>query len=419
MLFVGDDWAEAHHDIEVQNAEGQVLARRRLLEGLAGMASLHALVAEHADLDDDAEQVIIGIETDRGPWVQALLAAGYQVFPINPMQASRYRERHSSSGAKSDPGDAHVLAEIVRVDRAAHRRMVGDSAIAEQVKISARAHQSMIWTRQRSVNTLRSLLRDYYPGFLATFDDLASVEALLVLQAAPTPDQGARLTLARLRTLLRQAGRQRRIDARAAEIQAGLRTEQLPARPGVVTASSVAVVSLAAVVLAMVEQTAILARQVEQDFGRHPDAEVYRSQPGLGPILGARVLAEFGDDPERFATARARKNYAGTSPITRASGTKRVVLARYARNKRLADALSQQALCALTQSHGARRYYDQLRDRGNTYHQALRALGNRLVGILHGCLKTRTLYDEDIAWNTTPTPAVDTPTDPAPVPVSA
>ena len=400
VLFVGDDWAEAHHDIEVEDSQGRVLARRRLPEGLAGMASLHALLAEHADLDGEPDQVIVGIESDRGPWVQALLAAGYRVFPINPIQAARYRERHTSSGAKSDPGDAHVLAEIVRVDRAAHRRLVGDSALAEQVKITARAHQSMIWTRQRSVNTVRSMLRDYYPGFLATFDELATREALLVLQAAPTPEQGARLTLGQIKTLLKRAGRQRRLDERAAEVQTGLRAPQLVARPAVVAASAVAVASLAAVILVMLEQTEVLARQVEQDFGQHPDAEVYLSQPGLGKVLAARVLAEFGDDPDRYTDARARKNYAATSPITRASGTKRVVLARYARNKRLADALDQQAFCALTQSVGARRTYDAHRARGATHHQALRALGNRLVGILHGCLKTHTPYNENAAWPT-------------------
>lgn len=135
-------------------------------------------------------------------------------------------------------------------------------------------------------------------------------------------------------------------------------------------------------------------------MGRQVDAEVYLSQPGLGKVLAARVLAEFGDDPDRYTDARARKNYAGTSPITRASGTKRVVLARYARNKRLADALDQQAFCALTQSMGARRTYDAHRARGATHHQALRALGNRLVGILHGCLKTHTPYNENAAWPT-------------------
>ena len=146
---------------------------------------------------------------------------------------------------------------------------------------------------------------------------------------------------------------------------------------------------------------------MEAGFGRHPDAEIYLSQPGLGTVLGARVLAEFGDDPTRYADARARKNYSGMAPITRASGTKRVVLARYARNRRLADALYQQAFAALTASPGARAYYDRHRARGATHHQALRALANRLVGILHGCLRHHSRYDETTAWATPsrPTPS--------------
>ena len=134
-------------------------------------------------------------------------------------------------------------------------------------------------------------------------------------------------------------------------------------------------------------------------FGRHPDAEIHRRQPGLGEILGARVLGEFGDDPDRYHGARARKNYAGNAPITHASGKKTIVLARFVRNHPLADALHQQAFCALQASPGARAYYDQLRARGAGHHAALRQLSNRLVGILHGCLKTRPLYDEHTAWS--------------------
>ena len=132
----------------------------------------------------------------------------------------------------------------------------------------------------------------------------------------------------------------------------------------------------------MVRQTAVLEAGVTRCFGQHPDAEIILSQPGLGVVLGARVLAEFGDDRERFADAKARRNYAGSSPITKASGTRRVVLARYARNKRLADALHQQAFAALTASPGARAYYDSHRARGATHNQSLRALSNRLVGVL-------------------------------------
>ena len=398
MLFLGDDWAEAHHDIELEDADGRMLVRRRLPEGVAGIAELHSLVGDHLDDDDDPGQVLVGIETDRGPWVQALLAAGYQVWAINPVQAARYRDRHSSSGAKSDPGDAHVLAEIVRLDRAHHRPVAGDSAVAEHVKVAARAHQTMIWTRQRNVNVTRSMLREYYPAALVAFDDLASRDALAVLAVAPSPEQGHKLTVARVEALLRRAGRQRYLTARATAIVAALRSDQLPARPGVVDAYAGAVAALVAVTTEMVHQTAILEEQVKAGFGRHPDVEIYLSQPGLGTILGARVLAEFGDDPDRYADTRARKNYSGMAPVTRASGTKRVVLARHARNQRLADALYQQALAALTGSPGARAFYDRQRARGATHHQALRALGNRLVGILHGCLTHQCHYDETVAW---------------------
>ena len=151
MLFVGDDWAEDHHDVELVDDVGRRLARARLPEGLTGLSRLHVLIAEHlpeewADLpaEEAAGRVVVGIETDRGPWVQALLAAGYVVFAINPMQVARYRERHSTSGAKSDAGDAHVLAEIVRLDREHHRPIAGDSPDAEAVKLLARTHQSLI-----------------------------------------------------------------------------------------------------------------------------------------------------------------------------------------------------------------------------------------------------------------------------------
>jgi len=401
MLFIGDDWAEAHHDIEIEDKAGRLLVRKRLPEGLAGVTLLHELIAEHLDPSGEPDQVLVGIETDRGPWVQALLATGYLVYAINPLQVARYRERHSTSGAKSDPGDAHLLAEIVRLDRAHHRRIAGDSEIAEHLKVAAPAHQTMIWSRVRQVNTLRSLLREYYPAALAVFGtDLASPDALAVLAAAPTPELGRRLSQARIETLLRKAGRQRNIAATAARIKTALGSDQLTARPGVVPAYAASASALVAVLTTMVTQTEVLAGQVEQGFGRHPDVEIYRSQPGLGVILGARVLAEFGDDSDRYADAKARKNYSGMSPITRASGTKRVVLARYARNRRLGDALFRQAYSALRASPGARACYDRQRARGASHYQALRTLANRLVGILHGCLSHHTLYDENQAWHT-------------------
>lgn len=399
MLFLGNDWAEAHHDIELQDDQGQVLVRRQLPEGVVGLAQLHALIADHLRDQDEPESVLVGIETDRGPWVQAMIAAGYQVFAVNPMQVARYRERHSTSGAKSDPGDAHVLAEIVRTDRAHHRPVSGDSELAEVVKTLARTHQTMIWTRQRQTNQLRSMLREFYPAALAAFGtELAGRDALAVLAIAPTPAAGRALTKARIAAALRKAGRQRNVDTRADQIRAALHGEQLGLSAALTAAYGASVRSLVAVIVAMVEQVTVLEAEVSRCFGQHPDAEIITSQPGLAMVLGARVLAEFGDDKDRFVDAKARRNYAGTSPITKASGTRRVVLARYARNKRLADALHQQAFAALTASPGARAFYDHHRSRGATHHQALRTLSNRLVGILDGCLRHHTTYNETTAW---------------------
>lgn len=399
MLFLGDDWAEAHHDIELQDDQGRVLKRRRLPEGVAGLTQLHGLIADHLDADDEPESVLVGIETDRGGWVHALTAAGYTVYAINPKQAARYRERLTTSGAKSDPGDAHVLAEIVRKDREHHRVVAGDSEQAEVVKTVARTHQTMIWTRQRQANQLRSMLREFYPAALEAFgDDLAGRDALAVLALAPTPAAGRALSRSRLVSVLRKAGRQRNLQTRAEKIQSVLGGEHLGLSDTLADAYGVSVKSLVAVLTTMVAQAATLEGEVERCFGQHPDAEILTSQPGLGVVLGARVLAEFGDDKDRYADAKSRRNYAGTSPITKTSGKQRVVLARYARNKRLADALHQQAFAALTASPGARAFYDQHRARGATHHQALRALSNRLVGILDGCLRHRTTYDEAVAW---------------------
>jgi transposase len=405
MLFVGDDWAQDHHDVEIVDDQGRRLVRRRLPEGVEGIAGLHALIAasapgEWADLDpaEAASQVKVGIETDRGPWVQALIAAGYEVFAINPMSASRYRERHSTSGAKSDAGDAHVLAEIVRLDRAHHRPVAGDSELGEAIKLVARSHQSLVWDRTRHVLRLRSVLREFFPAALDAFADLDAADALELLRLAPDPDRAARLSMARIRSALRRA-RRRQIEEKASAIQAALRAPALR-QPGQVQAA------LAAITASQVRLTATLNTEiaglgevVAAHFGRHRDAEIYASQPGLGVILAARVLGEFGDDPHRFADAKARKNYAGTSPVTRASGTRKVVLARYARNQRLADAVQQQAFGSLKGSPGARAYYDRLRARNVGHQAALRQLANRLVGILHGCLKTATPYDEDTAWD--------------------
>ncbi len=395
-LFAGDDWAEDHHDVELMDEAGRTLARARLPEGIAGMARLHELIGAQLGDDDEAE-VVVGTETDRGPWVAALTAAGYVVLAVNPLQAARFRDRHAVSGAKSDAGDAHALADMARTDAHQLRPVAADSEQAEAVKVVARAHKTLIWERTRHTQRLRHQLREYFPAALAAYPDLVAPEALELLAKAPDPASAARLSKAQLSAALKRAGR-RGIPPRVSVIRAALRAPQL-GRPPVVTAAYAATVrSLVAVITTVDEQATVLEGQVAAHFGRHPDAEIITSQPGLGPILGARVLAEFGDDPGRYASAKARKNYAGTSPVTRASGRRKTVAARHVHNDRLIDALMAQAFSALHASPGARACYDHQRARGAGHNTALRHLANRLVGILHGCLKTRTPYDERTAW---------------------
>lgn len=399
MLFVGVDWAEDHHDVCVMDLDGRVQAKGRVSNDLAGIAKLHDLIAGAVGDDvEDEPAVTVGIEIDRGLLVRALVAAGYRVLAVNPLAVDRYRDRHRVSGAKSDPGDARVLADMVRTDAHQHRPVAADSDLAEAVKLVARSHQSAIWSRRRLANQVRSALREYYPAALEAFDDLTHGDAVEVLAIAPTPQLGRELSRSKITSALRRGGRQLNIDTRAEKIQAALRTEHLAQPATVADAYGAIVASLTKVIAAHNRQIAELEAVLEEHFAQHPDAAILRSLPGLGVVTGARVLGEFGDDPDRYDSAKARRNYAGTSPLTVASGTRTVVRARHIRNKRLADALHWWAFNAISRSPGARALYDRRRAAGDTHSGALRVVANRLVAILHGCLRTGTPYDEDTAW---------------------
>lgn len=395
MIFVGNDWAEAHHDVWVMGDDGARLGYQRFPEGIAGVAGFHGLVAGFAS---DPSEVVVGIETDRGLWVHALVAAGYQVYAINPLSASRYRDRHRVSGAKSDRGDAKMLADLVRTDRHCHRRIAGDTPRAEAVKVLARTHQNMIWEKQRQVNRLRSTLREYYPAALETFGNLADRDAIAVLAAAPTPILGTRLTSPQIRAALKGGGRQRNLEWRASQIREGLRQEHLKASGPLTEGFGAATTAIIGVIAAIDVEIHRLEHALSTMLEQHPDAAIYLSMPGLADVLGARILGEFGDDPNRYMNAKSRRNYAATSPLTIASGTTRTVTARYIRNNRLYDTALRWAFTSLTASPGCRAFYDEHRGKGDHHSQALRALANRLVGILDGCLKHRSLYNEETAW---------------------
>ena len=288
VVYVGDDWVEDHHDVHLMDESGERLAARRLPEGVAGVTALHALVAEHAS---GPGEVVIGIETDRGPWVSALVAAGYRVYAINPRSASRYRDRHHVGGAKSDADDAKLLADLVRTDRHNHREVAGDSDEAGGVRILARAHQQLIWDRTRQTNRLRNALREYFPGALEAFPELAHGDAVGVLSSAPGPREGARLSISQIRSALRRGGRRRNIERRAAEVREALRSPQLEAPPVVSKAYAASTRAAVGLISEINRRIKELEAELATHFEQHPDADIYRSLPGLGVVLGAHHTA--------------------------------------------------------------------------------------------------------------------------------
>jgi transposase len=399
-VFCGIDWAEDHHDIALADRDGQLRARLRISDDVAGLAALLELLAEHGDSAEDP--VPVAIETPRGLLTACLRATGRKVYPINPMAVARYRDRHSIAGRKSDHGDAVVLANILRTDLHAHRPLPADSELAQVIAVLARAQQDAVWDRTCAHNKLRSHLREYFPGFLAAFADarggIMRPEARAILAAAPAPAAAAALTAAQLRALLRKSGRSRGIDAEAARLRAALGAEQMHQLPLVEQAMGRQALALLRHLDAACASAADLEQATAESFNQHPDAGIITSFPGLGPLTGARVLAETGDDRSRFADAKGLKAYAGAAPVTRASGKSIAVLHRRVKNQRLAAAGYTWAFSAITASPGARTHYDRRKTSGDRHTAAQRNLFSRLLGCLHHCLLTGQHYSEQTAF---------------------
>ncbi|MFQ6397576.1 IS110 family transposase [Nocardia sp. KC 131] len=333
-MTCGIDWAEGHHDIALIDDNAVIVARTRIDTGAAGFGALLALVAEHGGSPEDTP---IAIETDKNLLVVALSEAGFTMYPINPRAVARYRERHGQAGGKSDPGDAAVLAHILRTDRPMHRPLAAVSEQGRAVKALARQHQEAIWALHQMVSRLRSVLLEFYPQALQAFSNLQHRAATTILAAVPTPAAAARLTRVRVIALLKQCGR-RNDPTLVEQILTDLKSAALRQPSRVEEALGHTVIGQIRIITAMQQAVDELEAEMEREFASHPQAPILRSAPGLGPILAARLLSEIGDDPKRFADANSLKAFAGTAPVTVASGRSRFVKARKVRNKRLGDA---------------------------------------------------------------------------------
>ncbi|MGV9351858.1 IS110 family transposase [Streptomyces spiralis] len=403
-VFCGIDWASDHHDVVLVDNTGSLLDKARIDDNANGLAHLLHMLAEHGDTAEDP--IPVAIETSRGLLVACLRATGRPIYAINPMAAARYRDRHAVSRKKSDHLDAMVLANILRTDAAAHRKLPADSELAQAIAVLARAQQDAVWDRTQAANKLTSHLREYFPGFLAAVgvrrEGVCHPIARVLLTAAPTPGQAARLTRAQLRSLLKRAGRKNTIDAEVERLQTMLRAPQMRQLPLVEEAMGRQTLALVRQLDAACTSADDLAEAAMECFEKHPDAEIITGFPGLSALSGARVFAEIGDDRSRFADAKSLKAYAGSAPITRASGKSVAVLARRVKNQRLAGVGYVWAFAAMAHSDGARAHYDRRREAGDRHTAAQRNLFNRMLGCLHHCLTHRVHYSEAVAF---PTPS--------------
>jgi transposase len=399
-VYCGIDWSERHHDVALIDDAGQLVARKRIGESVEGLTELLDMLAAAGDTAE--HPIPVAIETPRGLLVAALRATGRPIYPINPMAVARYRDRYTVSRGKSDHVDATVLANILRTDAHVHRVLPADTALVRAIAVLARAHQDAIWRRVKLLQELRAVLREYYPGFLAAFGtqatNLASPDARAVLAIAPTPAAAAGLSQQRIATALRRAGRQRRIAATAERIRHHLRQPQLRHDPQVEDAMGTHALALLEVLNATCHSEQRLAQAAVEAFRQHPDHDIIISFPGLADVTGARVLAEIGDCRDRFTDPRALKAYAGSAPITRASGRTTTITRRRIKNDRLCAVGYVWAFMAITNSASARAHYDHRRAIGDRHAAALRHLFNRLLGQLHHCLATRQTYNDAKAF---------------------
>jgi len=400
-LTCGIDWAEGHHDVAVVDESGKVLAERRIGVGAAGFADLLDMLAECGD--SPAQLIPVAIESSGLLLVAALVAGGRMVYAINPLAVSRYRDRHRASRAKSDSGDAIVLANILRTDAHAHRPLPSDSDAVKALRVLTRAQQDAVWDRVGLTNRIRGALRRYFPAAIAAFERggkhrLDSAACRVILRAAPTPAVASKLSIARLQALLRRAGRVRGIDAEARRLQGYLTRAELRQPFQVEEAMGIQLQMLVDQLDALCQAIDVLTTAAEQLFVAQPSAAIITSMPGAGPITGARLLAEIGDDPNRFQDARALKSYAGAAPITRASGKTHHVGYRRAKNDRIASAGYVWTRAAIQHDLACRSYYQARRRSGDRHVSAQRNLFNKLLGKLYHCLQTQQRYDSATAF---------------------
>lgn len=386
--FVGIDWASTKHDVCVLDPQGQLLGRFEIAHSAEGLAELIRRLLRFAA----AEELALALERPSGLLVDTLVEAGFPVVPIHPNALKASRPRYSTAGAKSDPGDAYILADLLRTDGHRFAPLRAPSDQTRALRAAVRTRDDLVATRVQLANQLRSLLESFWAGAAAIFAEIDSPIALAFLDSYPTPESAARLGETRLdRFLKRHAYCGRRSAATLLE-----RLRRAPAGHAAELESETKgqlVRSLVAVLRPLVEQLRALEGLLAAHLAQHADGALLQSFPRTGSVNAAQILAELGDDRARFASFEQLAAEAGVAPVTRASGKHRSVACRFACNKRLRQALTTWADNARHASPWAASVYRQARARGCDHPHAIRILARAWTRVLWKCWQEHTPYD--------------------------
>jgi len=382
------DWARDHHDIVMVDRSGAIVTEFRIPHSTEGWKDFRSRLAPFPDL-------AIAVETNQGPAVEQMAAAGLQIYPVNPRSAKHYRDRKRPSGVKNDRIDAWSLADALRVDGHGWRPLVPEDPLVAELRILCRDEVSLIELRTSLVAQLRYTLHRYYPAALEAFEDWTYPTCWDFLVQYPTPGILAAAGPRKWRAWLTShkfhfpAANEKRYEvfARATELQGCAAT---------VAAKSLTAVSLAKVLRTLEAQLRDFRRQIADRFEKHPDHALFGSLPGAGPKMAPRLLSELGADRTRFPSADVLQCYAGTAPISYQSGQTDRTLMRRACNLELRQAVHIWASLSMRKSAWAYAYYLKHRKDGQSHSCALRCLGQRWLNILWKMWQSHTCYDPDL-----------------------
>ena len=385
MWYVGLDWADTHHDVEVLDEAGKRVGIRRFAHSHAG---LHELQAFLLGIAPEVEQLACIVETNHGLLITFLLEAGIPVYPVNPKTANQLRK---AAGAKTDQIDAHLLAKIGRLELAELRRLEPDSPIVQELKTLTRDQDALIQMQTRLVKQLTACLKGYYPAALHLFAKVQQRSALVFLQAYPTPPAAQAASVEAITATLR-TGKHTNPRQVAPKIVEELHRPQLVASEVIVRAKARLMLSLVKQLLIVIEEIESLDKAIHPLFLTHKDQDLWSSLPGEGLRLAPRLLAEWGEDRSRYADESLVQTLAGTAPVPFQSGNYAKAHKRFACVKPLRNVLHQFAWQSTCQEAWARDYYQRKRAEGKTHSMALRALANVWVRIIYRMWVNKTSY---------------------------